>query len=103
MDHPESRASFGYARQKFFEALYALIDTAPIDNRLTYATRYLVQLKAEDLPADMRGDFEELRKALTKIPLSSAASYVIRPVSEEEARKLAKTILEMYTKLMGGL
>jgi hypothetical protein len=103
MDHSESRSLFGRARQKFFEALYALIGAPTIDQRLTYAASYLVQLQAEDLPAEMRGEYEKLRKALTKIPLSSARSYVIRPVSEEEARKLAITILEMYTRLMGGL
>jgi hypothetical protein len=103
MDHPESRASFGYARQKFFEALHALLGARTIDIGLTYAANYLVQLQPEDLPAEMRGEYEQLRKALTKIPLSSAASYVIRPVPEDDAGKLAIAILEMYTKLMGGL
>jgi len=47
----------------------------------------------------MRDEYEKLRKALTTIPLSSATSYVIRPVSEEKARELNQTIGEMYAKI----
>jgi len=97
MDH-----SFGRAKQKFFEALYALGGASTIDIGLTYAANYLVQLQPEDLPVDVRNDFEKLRKALTTIPLSSPTSYVIRPVSEENARELKQTIDEMCAKL-GGL
>ena len=97
MDH-----SFGRAKQKFFEALYALDRAATIDIGLTYAANYLCQLQPEDLPAGMCDEYESLRKALTTIPLSSATSYVIRPVSEEKARELKQTIDEMYAKL-GGL
>src|SRR5262249_9805529 len=89
MDH-----SFGRAKQKFFEALYALDGAPTIDIGLTYAASYLVQLQQEDLPAEMRCEYEKLRKALTAIPLSSPTSYVIRPVSEEKARELKQTIVE---------
>ena len=97
MDH-----SFGRSKQKFFEALYALSGASTTDIGLTYAANYLVQLQPEDLPAEMRDEHEKLRKALKTIPLSSATSYVIRPVSEEKARELKQTIDEMYAKL-GGL
>ena len=97
MDH-----SFGWTKQKFFEALYALDGAPTIDIGLTYAANYLCQLQPEDLPAGMCDEYEKLRKALTTIPLSSATSYVIRPVSEEKARELKQTIDEMYAKL-GGL
>src|SRR5262249_888357 len=97
MDH-----SFGRTKQKFFKALYALDGAPTIDIGLTHAANYLVQLQPQDLSVDMRDDFEKLRKALTTIPLSSATSYVIRPVSEEKARELKQTIDEMYAKL-GGL
>ena len=92
MDH-------GRAKQKFFEALYALDGAPTIDIGLTYAASYLVQLQPEDLPVEMRGEYEKLRKALTTIPVSSATSYEIRPVSEEKARKLKQTIDDMYAKL----
>jgi len=94
--------SFVRAKQKFFEALYALIGASTIDSRLTLAANYLVQLQPEDLPAGMRDGYEKLRKALMTIPLSSPTSYVIRPVSEEKVRELKQTIVEMDAKL-GGL
>ena len=97
MDH-----SFGQAKQKFFEALYALDRAATIDIGLAYAANYLCQFQPEDLPAGMRDEYEKLRKALTTIPLSSATSYVIRAVSEDKARELKQTIVEMNAKL-GGL
>jgi len=97
MDH-----SFGRAKQKFFEALYALSGASTIDIGLTNAANYLCQLQPEDLPAGMRDEYEKLRKALTTIPLSSPTCYVIRPVSEEKARELKQTIVEMDAKL-GGL
>jgi hypothetical protein len=80
MDHPASRLSFTRARQKFYEALQALIDVSNIDSRLTFAAQPLVQLQPEDLPVEMRGEYEQLRKALTKIPLSGATFYQVRPV-----------------------
>ena len=82
--------------------MYALGGACTTDIGLTYAANYLVQLQPEDLPAEMRCEYEKLRKALKTIPVSSATSYVIRPVSEEKARGLKQTIDEMYTKL-GGL
>jgi|SRR5262245_12842745 len=97
MDH-----SFGRAKQKFFEALRALSGASTIDIGLTYAANYLVQLQPEDLPVNMGDDFEKLRKALTKIPLSGATFYEIRPVSDEKAGEVKQTIDEMYAKL-GGL
>src|SRR5262249_36963835 len=97
MDH-----SFGRAKQKFFEALYALDRAATIDIGLTNAANYLCQLQPEDLPAGMRDEYEKLSKALTKIPLSGATFYEIRPVSEEKAHELKQIIVEMDAKL-GGL
>ena len=69
MDH-----SFGRAKQKFFEALYALSGASTIDIGLTNAANYLCQLQPEDLPAGMR----------------------------EKAREPKQTIVEMDAKL-GGL
>ena len=92
-----------YAKQKFCEAVYALISTAPIDYRLTYAASYLMLLQSRDLPAGMRDDFEKLLKKLTRIPLSSATSPLPRPISEDDALELAKAILSTLVQLLGGL
>src|SRR5215470_7720217 len=92
-----------YAKQKFCEAVYALISIAPIDYRLTYAASYLMLLQPRDLPAGMRDDFEKLMRKLTRVPLSSATANMPRPISEDDALKLAKAILSMFIQLLGGL
>jgi len=46
--------SFGRAKQKFFEALYALSGASTIDIGLTHAANYLVQLQPKDLPVRPR-------------------------------------------------
>jgi hypothetical protein len=92
-----------YAKQKFYDAVYALLGTATIDRRLTYAASYLMLLQSRDLPAGMRDDFEKLMRKLTKIPLSSKTGLLLRPISEDDAVKLAKAILSMLVQLLGGL
>ena len=92
-----------YAKQKFCEAVYALISTAPIDYRLTYAASYLMLLQSRDLPAGMRDDFEKLMRKLTRVPLSSATAPMPRPISEDDALDLAKAILSTLVQLLGGL
>src|SRR5262245_21274587 len=82
-----------YAKQKFCEAVYALISTAPIDYRLTYAASYFMLLQPRDLPTGMRDDFEKLMRKLTRIPLSSARAPMPRPISEGDALELAKATL----------
>ena len=92
-----------YINEKFFEALFALVGTSSIDIRLTLAAKPLLQLQEKQLPEGMQDEFKTLRDALTKIPLSTKTDYQPRPISEDDGRKLAEQILEMYTKLMGGL
>jgi len=95
--------SLPYAKQKFCDAVYALIGNATIDRRLTYAASYLMMLQSRDLPAGTRDDFEKLKRKLTRIPLSSATACMPRPISEDDAVKLAKAILSMFVQLLGGL
>src|SRR5262249_38675959 len=95
--------SLPYAKQKFCDAVYALIGTATIDRRLTSAASYLMLVQSRDLPVGMRDDFENLLRKLIRIPLSSARAPMPRPISEGDAVKLAKAILSMFTQLLGGL
>src|SRR5262249_52034061 len=92
-----------YARQKFCEAVNALIGASPIDWRLTYAAGYLMFVQPRDLPAGMRDDFQKWKRKLTRIPLSSATSNMPRPISEEDAVKLAKTIPQHVRPVIGRL
>src|SRR5262249_37339282 len=97
------QGSLPYAKRKLCDAVYALIGNATIDRRLTYAASYLMMLQSRDLPAGMRDDFEKLMRKLTRIPLSSATACMPRPISEDDGRKLAQMILNMFIQLLGGL
>ena len=92
-----------YAKQKFYDAVYALLGTATIDRRLTSAASYLLLVQPRDLPAGTRDDFQKLKRKLTRIPLSSTTALLPRPISEDDAVKLAKAILSMLVQLLGGL
>jgi hypothetical protein len=92
-----------YAKQKLYDAVYALLGTATIDRRLTYAASYLLLLQPRDLPVALRADFENLLRKLTRISLSSARAPLPRPISGDDARDLAKAILSMLIQLLGGL
>jgi hypothetical protein len=92
------------ARQKFFEAVYSLVDSnKSLSRRLTYAALGLVQLSPDDLPEHMRADFKQFMHELTKTPLSEDYRDAPREVTPREARRIAIKILEMYTELLGGL
>ena len=92
-----------YAKQKLYDAVYALLGTATIDRRLTYAASYLLLVQPRDLPVALRADFENLLRKLTRISLSSARAPLPRPISGDDARDLAKAILSMLIQLLGGL
>ena len=92
-----------YAKQKLYDAVYALLGSATIDRRLTSAASYLMLVQSRDLPVALRGDFENLLRKLTRIPLSSKTGLLLRPISEDDAVKLAKAILSMFIQLLGGL
>ena len=92
-----------YAKQQFHHAVYALIGNATVDRRLTFAASYLLLVQPRDLPAGMRGDFENLLRKLIRIPLSSATSPLPRPISSDDAVKLAQAIFSMLIQLLGGL
>ena len=95
--------SLPYAKQKFYDAVYALLGTATIDRRLTSAASYLMLVQPRDLPAGTRDDFQKLKRKLTRIPLSSKTGLLLRPVSEDDAVKLAQAIFSMLIQLLGGL
>ena len=92
-----------YAKQKLYDAVYALLGTATIDRRLTSAASYLLLVQPRDLPAGTRDDFQKLKRKLTRIPLSSKTGLLLRPVSEDDAVKLAQAIFSMLIQLLGGL
>ena len=88
-----------YAKEKFCQAVEALIGTLPIHERLRFALSPLLDLRAssrtaQHLPPDLELQFHRLMKKLTGKPLE---------LSEEQATALAKEILSMFVDVMGGL
>ena len=85
----------GYLKQKLFQALHDLVGAGDLDQRLTHAGNYLAHLQEHEVP-------EEHRKELGEIK-ASERGYSPREISTEDGTKLAHRILELYTKVMGGL
>jgi hypothetical protein len=94
---------WGRPRQKLFEALCALVGPKPLRLRLTYAADALIKLQPADFPVSSRETFKELTALLTQTPLSSSYGYKARTISPKKAENAAKTILELYVKVSGGL
>ena len=95
----------GYAKEKFFGALLGLVsENKPLAMRLSYAAEALIRLRLDHLPERMRDDFQKLKDDLTQTPLRwPIGDFIPRKVTPREARRLANQVLEMYTKLLGGL
>src|SRR5262245_5818268 len=93
----------GYARQKIFEALYALVGDGTIDRRLTFAADALLKLQPDQIPASIADDYAEVRKALTTTALSHDRGFTERQLDGEAGSRLARKILDMYLRLSGGL
>jgi hypothetical protein len=95
---------YSYARQKFYEAIYALVGSGLIKDRLAAAYSYLVILRPEqDIPKSLRNKFNALMKELE----GRTIHYNYRPTQintrAPKADKLARAILECYMDLRGGI
>jgi hypothetical protein len=93
----------GYLKQKLFQALHDLVGAGDIDKRLTHAGNYLVHLPESDIPKEYRAEFAAIKEIMFTTPLSNEQGYVPRQLSEEDAAKLARRILSLFTDVMGGL
>ena len=81
-----------YAKQKLCDAVYALIGTATIDRRLTYAASYLLLVQPRDLPVALRGDFESWFKLASPVLSSTARKSVRRASSRTCARTRSRPL-----------
>ena len=92
----------GYLKQKLFQALHDLVGPGDLDQRLTHAGNYLAHLQEHDVPEEHRKELGESRRSCLqrRCPPSEAM-----PLARFQRRttKLAHRILELYTKVMGGL
>lgn len=85
------------------KATLELARSSGLKQRLTDAwSRYLEDLSAADMPADLRADFESLRLAMTRVrPLQgeSAVIATVRKMSIGEADACAQRIVALLDAL----
>ena len=93
----------GYLKQKLFQALHDLVGAGDLDQRLTHAGNYLAHVQDHEVPEEHRKELGEIKAIMFATPLSSERGYSPREISTEDGTKLAHRILELYTKVMGGL
>jgi len=97
-----------YAKQKFCEAVAALIGTASLQKRLRFAALSLSTLRAssatnQHLPPELELRFQKLMEKLTAKPPTPGEAYPPLEVSDDEAKALASEIFTIFVKVMGGL
>jgi hypothetical protein len=100
------RRTHVYARQKLSEALHWLVDEGPLRRRLTNVITPISQLITSGSVSDpeLLAALVRLKDELTQSPLE-VAGYP-RPRSHlttRRAKEIAGEILDLYTKVQGGL
>jgi hypothetical protein len=93
----------GYLQQKLFQALHDLVGAGDLDQRLIHAGNYLAHVENHEIPEEHREELGEIKAIMFATPLSSERGYSPRQISTEDGTELAHRILELYTKVMGGL
>jgi hypothetical protein len=88
-----------YLKEKLYEALRLLVGASDLDKRLAYAATTLIGLQDHQIPKEFKEQFASIRARLNTTPHSSERSHVPRQISEEDGRKLAYDILDLYTQL----
>jgi hypothetical protein len=97
-----------YAKQKFCEAVAALIGTASLQQRLRFALLPLITLRSssgtvQHLSPDFELRFQKLMEKLTAKPPVPGEAYPPLEVSDNEAEALADEIFSIFVEVMGGL
>jgi hypothetical protein len=93
----------GYLKQKLFQALHDLVGAGALNQRLTHARNHSASAQDHEIPEEHRKELGEIKAVMFATPLSSERGYNPRHISTEDGTKLAHRILELYTKVMGGL
>jgi hypothetical protein len=96
--------SFAYANEKLYTAALILATgQGGIHERLESAfAEQLIRLLPEDIPKDIREDFDEVNSALTRVKAKGTEGDIaasIKELSEEEAARLAEKIFNMFAEV----
>jgi hypothetical protein len=89
-----------YVRQKFWEAARALAGDGDIEKRIRFAGDCLIGLQQDQIPAANLEEFLAIRAALFT---PSGRNHVPRQVSKEDALALARRIVDLFAKILGGI
>lgn len=90
--------------EKFQRATITLARSGPIKDRLTDAYRnHLARIACDDLPKELRGEFQALCSELTRerplLPAEDSFKATIRKMSTEQAERLACSVVKMFCAL----
>lgn len=91
------------ALQKFKSAALILTRSGTVKERLHAAYRQqLCEIECEQLPSDIRDDFANLLRAMTRErPLrgEDAAAATIRKLSNDQAETLAALLIDLFSRM----
>jgi hypothetical protein len=95
-------------REKLWAAIYSMMSSsATLQDRLANTATGLIGLPAaNDLPTEDRAKLDAIIHDLTKEPAVGNEGTIVattRKMSDEEATRIAKQIMELYTHLRGGI
>jgi hypothetical protein len=96
--------SLNYAVEKFSDAVGRMaVSRDSLQARLLDAYAHtFIAITPDDVPEDLRGDFESLERDLTKREASAGegtAAATINAMSDAEARRVIDRIIAMYEDL----
>jgi len=94
-----------YAIEKYWQAVDVLVGSGPLQERLTFAAEYLMRLTDRNFPdrVDLAERHDAIMKKLTATQLGNTSQYLPRNLTDDEAEKLSREILSVFTELNGGL
>ncbi len=94
-------------RALLWSAVYYLATSAaPIQERLDRAASEMLYLRPEELPEDLREEFEDLLRELTTQDDVAAEGNIAatkRRLSDAQAERLARRIFDLYTEIRGSV
>ncbi len=85
---------------------YLATSAAPIQERLDHAASELLYLRPEELPEDLREEFEDLLRDLTaQDDVADEGNTAVKTSrrSDAKAERLARRIFDLYTEIRGSV
>jgi hypothetical protein len=97
-----ARRRYGYAAQKFYEAMLALAGTGTIQRRIEYAALAFTSLRDDDVPLELLPRYRALYARVTSAPArgdEGTIAATARAMSDDEAAKIAEEIVGAFLEV----